>query len=218
MPQLALAAHYFPTQPAVVRLALIGVDPLARAGIYSMLAGYDDLEIAQELDLADALRPRAVAAHDATLFDAASDSASLVSIPQLGEPVLVLIGDPSMAGEALAHGARGVLLRSASPKRIHAALRAVSEGLMVLDDELSSLVAPHASVSADDEIIEPLTQREREVMQLLASGLTNKEIANRLGISEHTVKFHVNGILGKLGAETRTEAVVHAARLGIVVL
>ena len=55
-------------------------------------------------------------------------------------------------------------------------------------------------------------------MQLLAAGRTNKEIASRLGISEHTVKFHVNGILGKLAVETRTEAVVTAARLGIVVL
>ncbi|HEX8153349.1 MAG TPA: LuxR C-terminal-related transcriptional regulator, partial [Thermoanaerobaculia bacterium] len=50
------------------------------------------------------------------------------------------------------------------------------------------------------------------------AGLTNKEIAQRLGISDHTVKFHLNGIMGKLGVETRTEAVVHAARLGIVTL
>jgi two-component system, NarL family, nitrate/nitrite response regulator NarL len=65
---------------------------------------------------------------------------------------------------------------------------------------------------------EPFTARELEVVQLLAAGLTNKEIAQRLGITEHTVKFHVNAILGKLGAATRTEAVVQAARLGIVVL
>ena len=66
--------------------------------------------------------------------------------------------------------------------------------------------------------LEPLTARELEVLRLLSDGMTNKEIASRLGITEHTIKFHVNAILGKLSAETRTEAVVHAARLGIVTL
>ena len=64
--------------------------------------------------------------------------------------------------------------------------------------------------------MEPLTPREREVLGLLAEGLTNRAIAERLGISEHTAKFHVNAILGKLGVETRTEAVGEAARLGLV--
>jgi len=72
--------------------------------------------------------------------------------------------------------------------------------------------------SEDAELLEPLTARELEVLGLLSAGMTNKEIASRLGITEHTIKFHVNAILGKLGAETRTEAVVHAARLGIVTL
>ncbi|HZY06001.1 MAG TPA: response regulator transcription factor, partial [Anaeromyxobacteraceae bacterium] len=65
---------------------------------------------------------------------------------------------------------------------------------------------------------EPLTPRELEVLGLLAEGLPNKAIAARLGISEHTAKFHVNAILGKVGAESRSEAIVRAARLGLVVL
>jgi DNA-binding CsgD family transcriptional regulator len=65
-------------------------------------------------------------------------------------------------------------------------------------------------------MIAPLTRREREVLQLLAGGMTNKEIAARLGVTDHTIKFHVNGILGKLGAVTRTEAVVEAARRGLI--
>ena len=82
-------------------------------------------------------------------------------------------------------------------------------------DHVPDLRAP----SRDAEpLSDPLTAREQDVLHLLASGLTNKEIATRLGITDHTVKFHVNAILGKLGAETRTEAVVHAAKLGIVVL
>jgi DNA-binding CsgD family transcriptional regulator len=66
--------------------------------------------------------------------------------------------------------------------------------------------------------VDPLTPRESEVLQLMAEGLPNKLIADRLGISEHTAKFHVNAILTKLGAQGRTEAVVRAARLGLIIL
>jgi len=66
--------------------------------------------------------------------------------------------------------------------------------------------------------VEDLTAREMEVLQLMAAGLANKAIAQQLAISEHTIKFHVNAILGKLGAHTRTEAVTRAARLGLIVL
>jgi DNA-binding NarL/FixJ family response regulator len=69
-----------------------------------------------------------------------------------------------------------------------------------------------------DELAEPLTRREVEVLQMLAAGLMNKEIAARLNISEHTVKFHVASILGKLGAATRTEAVSLGIRRGLVLL
>jgi two-component system nitrate/nitrite response regulator NarL len=67
-------------------------------------------------------------------------------------------------------------------------------------------------------LIEPLTPRELEVLRLVAEGLPNKTIAARLDISEHTVKFHVNTILGKLGVASRTEAVVRATRLGLILL
>jgi two-component system nitrate/nitrite response regulator NarL len=66
--------------------------------------------------------------------------------------------------------------------------------------------------------VEDLTPRELEVLQLLAEGLPNKAIGLRLSISEHTVKFHVNAILGKLGAQSRTDAVVRATRLGLIIL
>jgi DNA-binding NarL/FixJ family response regulator len=97
---------------------------------------------------------------------------------------------------------------------MHAALHAVAEAEVVIDDAFadSLLRNPRAEV----EMIEPLTAREREVLRLLASGQTNKEIGQRLGVTDHTIKFHVNGILGKLGAQTRTEAVVEAARRGII--
>ena len=111
-------------------------------------------------------------------------------------------------------GARGAIERMPSPRRFHAALHAVREGLHVAGEPLPSL-----STSTElDPHFEPLTARELDVIQLLAAGRTNKEIAHRLGITEHTVKFHVNAILGKLAAETRTEAVVNAAKRGIVTL
>ena len=72
--------------------------------------------------------------------------------------------------------------------------------------------------TADERPVEDLTPRELEVVQLLAEGLPNKAIAKRLGVSDHTIKFHVNAILGKLGAQSRTEAVVRATRLGLIVL
>ena len=105
---------------------------------------------------------------------------------------------------------------TAGAAQIESALHAVAEGLTVFDEMIARTAAPQGR--AEVELEEPLTHRELEVLQLLAGGLTNKEIAQRLGISDHTVKFHVNAILGKLGVETRTEAVVHAARLGIVVI
>jgi DNA-binding NarL/FixJ family response regulator len=93
-------------------------------------------------------------------------------------------------------------------------LHAVAEGTVVIDEEFGNAILPHARAIV--QMIEPLTARELEVLQLLAAGLTNKEIAARIDVTNHTVKFHVNGILGKLGASTRTEAVVEAAKRGII--
>jgi two-component system nitrate/nitrite response regulator NarL len=89
-------------------------------------------------------------------------------------------------------------------------------GLLVVDDAFGeALVRP---LPAADALVEPLTPRETEVLQLLAEGLTNRRLGERLGISEHTAKFHVNAILGKLGARTRGEAIAQAARLGLLLL
>jgi DNA-binding NarL/FixJ family response regulator len=206
-PALQLVRNAVPsTAPSALRVVLAGSDPLVRAGLLSMLSPFDDLDVAEAGERAGN------AGADAILVDL-HDGAEL---PRGGAPVLVLAGDRDAAADALSRGARGVLLRSAAPRRIRAALHAVADGLVAIDDDIADAILPHARTAV--ELIEPLTARELEVLHLLASGLTNKEIAARLGISDHTVKFHVNGILGKLGVESRTEAVVQAARLGIVVL
>ncbi|HMK93517.1 MAG TPA: response regulator transcription factor [Thermoleophilia bacterium] len=103
-----------------------------------------------------------------------------------------------------------------SADRLAAALSAAARGLVVLDDALEGMLPRTREV--EEALPEQLTPREREVLGLLAEGLSNKAIASRLGISDHTAKFHVNAILGKLGAETRTEAIVHAVRLGLILL
>jgi two-component system, NarL family, nitrate/nitrite response regulator NarL len=194
-----------------IRIAVVARDRLSRAGLVALLGAFDDL-IVEELDVDDFLASRIrVMRPDAILCDGEAGDLRLLEAAGV-----VLIDDPSLAAETLAGGARGILMRDASPQRIRAALIAASEGIIVIDDALATAVLQQSRPALD--LVEPLTARESEVMQLLASGRTNKEIAQRLGVTEHTVKFHVNSILGKLGVATRTEAVVHAARLGIVML
>jgi len=174
---------------------------LVRSGLRTILGAFDDLDVTE----ADPTRLRVLNA-DVMICDG--------DVPDLDVPALVLVCDANGAAEALASGARGVLARTAAPRRMHAALHAVAEAEIVIDELFADGLLRHPRTEV--EMIEPLTAREREVLRLLASGLTNKEIAQRLGVTDHTIKFHVNGILGKLGAATRTEAVVEAARRGII--
>jgi two-component system, NarL family, nitrate/nitrite response regulator NarL len=127
-------------------------------------------------------------------------------------PALVLVDSESRAREAMARGARGAITQRPEGARVVAALHALTAGLSVVDFNLVHS-APEGETTNG-----PLTAREREVLELLVAGCSNRRIARRLGISEHTAKFHVNGILVKLSAGTRTEAVVKAARQGLVML
>lgn len=136
-------------------------------------------------------------------------------LERIGVPVLALVSDDEAAAEALRAGARGVLFREADGPRLAAALLAVRRGLVVVDEVMAE---PWRRRPAGLGVADPLTPRERETLDLLAQGLSNRAIAERMGIAERTAKFHVNAILAKLGAETRTEAVVIAARLGLILL
>jgi DNA-binding NarL/FixJ family response regulator len=125
--------------------------------------------------------------------------------------------------DALAAGAHAVLSRSASDLEILAALAGARHGLAVLPRPLlATLLAGgiEPPVPSDDPLEHAplLTTREVDVLRALADGVSNKAIARRLGISYHTVKFHVAAILAKLEAETRTEAVARAAHLGLIML
>ncbi len=136
-------------------------------------------------------------------------------------PVILLLPGalPDTVSHALRVGVRGILPPSPEPQQLAAALEAVVRELVVLDSEAGSPIRPAANRTAPaDELTEPLTPREREVLRLLASGLGNKEIGTKLKISEHTAKFHVASILGKLGAASRAEAVSIGMRNGLILL
>ncbi|MBX3012384.1 MAG: response regulator transcription factor [Caldilineaceae bacterium] len=111
-----------------------------------------------------------------------------------------------------------MLLRASEQPVLAAALYAVAAGLTVLDEALTTALLANNPPFPESTPNEPLTPREQEVLDGLAQGLSNKLIARQLNISEHTVKFHVNAILGKLGAQSRTDAVVRATRAGLLLL
>jgi DNA-binding NarL/FixJ family response regulator len=130
-----------------------------------------------------------------------------------GAPPIVVLTDAALTPRALYVGVRAVLPREAGPEQIVAVLHAAAAGLVAVPVESSALVMQAAAADLE---VESLTPRELETLEMMAEGLSNKQIAARLHISDHTAKFHVNSILGKLHAGTRTEAVMRGIRLGLV--
>lgn len=134
-------------------------------------------------------------------------------------PVLALImqDEDAALGLLRAFPRFALLLNDSEAAAIVAALAALDQGLTVIDPRLTDLLGS-APTADHPPPAEPLTARENEVLQLLARGLTNRAIGQELGITQHTVKFHVNAIMSKLAAQSRTEAVVRASQLGMIVL
>lgn len=140
------------------------------------------------------------------------------TVQELGVPLLALVKDFGEATRALQGGALGVVDRRTDVERLVSALEPLGRGLAVLEPAFLTTEQTEEPEEAGDFPLEPLTPREQGVLALLAEGLTNKAIAKRLDLSEHTVKFHLNAVLGKLGASTRTEAVTRALRAGLLTL
>lgn len=210
-------------QPLVILVMADNV--LARMGLTALLA--DQPEIGQIIqapidgDWNAALQQRQP---DVVVIDAGWNMGTIAlaiePLSDLDAPILVLVATEDALTDipdALTQRAYGLLLRDSDPELIVIALRALASGLIVIEPLLSNALYQRPSVSVET-IGQALTPREFEVLQLLAQGLTNKAIALRLNITEHTVKFHVNAIMGKLNAQSRTDAVVRATRLGWILL
>jgi NarL family two-component system response regulator YdfI len=213
----------------MIRVLVVASSPVSQAGLENLLRGDASLLVVRVLaDFAELSENVEELQPDVVLVEAGSADRGLPEeISALAEeaPVgIVLLVDDLNSDrdlEALRIGVRAVLPRNATPGSIIAAAHAASAGLVVLPLEgLASLMketAP-AQKTASAALIEPLTTREMEVLGMMAEGWGNKEISSRLGISEHTVKFHVAAIMGKLNAESRTEAVTLGIRHGLVML
>jgi NarL family two-component system response regulator YdfI len=212
----------------VIRVFIVARSPLARGGLENLLAARRVSVVGRSASLESLFEQVMDAEPDVVLVDASGDSSEAL-LDALGssnfatETTVVLLRDhprPGWTAEALRAGVRAILPSDLSPDQLAAALEAAMAGLVVVhpSEIAAALPAASAAFAPLRELREPLTPREREVLEMLASGLVNKEIAAKLSISEHTVKFHVASILGKLGAATRTEAVSLGFRRGLVLL
>jgi DNA-binding NarL/FixJ family response regulator len=216
---------------SAVRVLIVAPYASVRAGLHVLIAAAGGCAVIGEASgSADLERLLPAARPDVVLMQGAGDGGE-GDTPRVldllassrSDAGVVILGEsrgeaPLRAGAALRGWA--FLMREADGPQIAAAVRAVAAGLIVLDRSLAPLLTGTARGGADPDALagEALTGRESEVLQLMAEGLPNKGIAVRLGISQHTVKFHVAAILAKLGASSRTEAVMLGARRGYVLL
>ena len=207
-----------------IRILVADDHPVVRDGLVMILNTQPDFEVIAQADNgADAVRQAQSLQPDVILLDLEMPGMDgLDALKQLRDlaptiPVLVFTAfdtDERIVG-AVQAGAKGYLLKGAPRNDLFNALRVVSEGGALLQPIVASKLMNHMR-HQNDQPAETLTEREDEVLHLLAEGKTNKEIAAKLVITERTVKFHISSILGKLGAGNRTEAVRIAAQMGLV--
>jgi NarL family two-component system response regulator YdfI len=212
----------------LIRAFIVAASPLARAGLENLLASRNMKVAGSDASIEALAGKLSDTAPDVVLIDSSGEAFeplldSLVSSGIAADFRVVILADgvsTDALAEALRAGIHAVLPSDISPDQLAAALHAAASGLIVQVPEyaIAGLPKPSAASRALEELAEALTPREREVLQMLAGGLGNKEIAARMNISEHTVKFHVGSILGKLGAGSRTEAVSIGIRRGLVLL
>lgn len=201
----------------MTRVLVLSPSPVARAGLESLLrSGAGTIEV-----VGSAANWSEYSGEDPDVILADWENGDELSTEiSDGAPeaaLVVIADDPGLSGvaDALRSGVRAVLSRHSSASQIVAAIEAAAAGFVVLQPgDLDGLLINPQPAS----LAEPLTPREVEVLGMLAEGQSNKSIAHRLGISEHTVKFHVTSIMGKLSAGSRTEAVTQGIRQGLIML
>jgi DNA-binding NarL/FixJ family response regulator len=203
----------------VIRTLVSASSELARAGLAEIVRGDARLALVGQATPAELFASVKAYAPDVVLEDRDADGSAVdaPSVALVDDPRSVWLGSRFERATYLPHA---ILARDASTDEIVAAIFAVAAGLVAIQ--------PRAIADADVEdgpvtrggerVAEPLTARERDVLGEMARGAPNKTIAARLGISEHTVKFHIASIFAKLAVSSRTEAVARGARLGLVML
>lgn len=212
-----------PTKP--IKLLIADDHEVVRSGIKSLVAGTEIEVVAEAATADDAVRLAEESHPDVVLLDIRMpetdglNALSRIKLVKADLPVLMLstYDNPTYVARAVALGACGYLLKGLTRDELLSAIRRVSAGGDAWTrEELRRVTGALATprVAADVEV--PLTQRESEVLRQLAFGLTNKEIAQALGISYETVKEHVQHVLRKVGVSDRTQAAVWAVRKGLV--
>lgn len=225
----------------MIRVVLADDQTLVRQGIQMLLELEDDLEVVgvaangeEALAVAERTRPDVVLMDvRMPLMDGVAATGELLRrMPGLGVIILTTFDDDEYVFEGLKAGARGYMLKDTSSDEIVAAVRAVAGGAALIQPSIARKVvaefsrlatgghgqAPPAAPQPPrtDGLAEPLTEREQEVLRGLAAGLSNRELAERLVITEGTVKNHVSNLLAKLGVRDRTQAVLRAQELRLI--
>ena len=216
----------------MIRLLLVDDQALFREGLHTLLSLHEDFEVVGEagngleaLAAADALRP------DVVLMDlrmpildgVAATRRLLAAHPTSRVIVVTTFDDDELVFDGLRAGAVGYLLKDVSSDKLIEAIRAAARGESFLQPSIAAKVLAEfnrlersAAPLPPPALAEPLSERELEILRLLAAGDSNKEIAAALYITEGTVKNHVTNILGKLDARDRTQAALRARELGLI--
>ncbi len=209
-------------EPQRISMVLAHRRHLIRAGLCRLLEGEQDIEVIGEAStlrekrqLAASLRPR-VLLLDMHFSQYPTDSIARVRASSPGTAILVLMAHDEEIDLApmIAVGAAGFVAKEESPEKMLAAVRRAANGELLYSQE--QLVEAERWQRERNERWEHLTRREREVLELIVVGKSNKQIAEELTISEHTVETHVGNLLGKLPASSRAEAVAWVWRHGLI--
>lgn len=208
-----------PEERRRITVEIITDSPQIRARLRQVIAAAHGIELFEESAAAAGLP-------DVVLLDPSpgGDASSAVAPPADASSRTLLLTEhlsEEWVRELLGTRAAGVVSLEATPEEITAAIEAVVAGLIVFSPELLNSALPQSSpprsVSAASQR-EALTPRETDVLRMLADGLSNKEVALQLRISEHTVKYHLSSIFGKLGVSSRTEAVMVGIQRGVIMI
>ena len=205
-----------------VRVFLLDDHEIVRRGLRDLLEAQDDLEVVGEAGTAEeALRRVPAVNPDVAVLDVRLPDGNGVEVcrelrsrqPSLHCLMLTSFSDDEALFDAIMAGASGYVLKQIRGSDLVDAVRRVGAGQSLLDPTLTARVLERIRGRRDDEGVERLSEQERRILELLAEGLSNREIGARMYLAEKTVKNYVSNVLSKLGMHRRTEAAVYAARL-----